>query len=224
MDYSKRIEEIVNTIEYDTIADIGTDHGYIPVLAVKTEKAKKAVACDINRDCLNKAVKSINENYLSDKIEARLGDGLSPLKPYEAETVIMAGIGGLLTCDIIKNGLEKLCGVKQLILSPQSNIPDVRRVVHKAGFLIKREIIIKDMSKFYVIMNCEKGQEVEYSEEEYFLGKNIDKNNVYKEFVNQQSQIIEKALNNIKADGVNESSKSRYNELTKMYMLYKGEV
>ena len=78
------------------IADIGTDHGLVPVWLVTNGIAQKAIITDISPGSLAKAESLIKQEGLADKIEPRLGDGLLPVKPGEVDTIVIAGMGGML--------------------------------------------------------------------------------------------------------------------------------
>ena len=98
---SPRLLKIAKCIDCDTLADIGTDHGYIPIFAMNNGLCKKAIACDINKGPLLSAKENIELYNLSDKIETRLSNGLLSLSPMEADTIVIAVMGGLLIRDIL---------------------------------------------------------------------------------------------------------------------------
>ena len=88
------------------IADIGTDHGYVPIYLVEQNKTDHAIAMDVRKGPLARAGENIVRFGCSDRIETRLSDGLAMLKPGEADTVIIAGMGGLLTIRILEGTSE----------------------------------------------------------------------------------------------------------------------
>jgi len=132
---SERIRAIARQISYASLADIGTDHAYIPLYAMAAGKIKRAIACDINPEPLCRAKANIELSGLCG-IETRLGSGLKTLSPGEADTCVIAGMGGFLTVSILSESLNIVNGLKQLILQPQSVIPDVRKFVHSINFMI----------------------------------------------------------------------------------------
>ena len=96
MDVSKRIEFIINNLENtEVLADIGTDHGYVPLIALERGICNKAIACDINKDPLDKARLNAILEGIGDELEFRLGGGFEPLKVSEANEVVIAGMGGI---------------------------------------------------------------------------------------------------------------------------------
>ena len=101
---SKRLQHIVDIVTYfDTIADIGCDHGYVCIELIKNKKVKKAIASDISYPSLKKTIDYVKENNIEDKIETRVGNGLEILSTDEVDAVIIAGMGGVLISDILKN-------------------------------------------------------------------------------------------------------------------------
>ena len=88
------------------VADIGTDHGYVPIFLVEQGIVRKAVAMDVNRGPLERARIHITEKGLSDRIETRLSDGLKKLNVGEVDTIIAAGMGGGLIIRILEEGRE----------------------------------------------------------------------------------------------------------------------
>ena len=108
------------------VADVGTDHGYIPIYLVKNELAVSAIAMDVRSGPLSRAAEHVAEYGLSDRIELRLSDGLDALGAGEADTVVISGLGGPLMMDILERGRQTAETVNCFVLSPQSDIPGVR--------------------------------------------------------------------------------------------------
>ena len=86
---------------FDTIADIGCDHGYVCIELIKNNKVKKAIASDISYPSLKKTIDFVKVNNIDDRIETRVGDGLDVLNKDEVDAVIVAGMGGVLISDIL---------------------------------------------------------------------------------------------------------------------------
>ena len=122
---SKRLERIASFVQPGSrVADIGTDHGYVPIWLVQKGVCPSALAMDVRKGPLERAEEHVEEVGLSGKIELRLSDGLAKLKAGEADTVVIAGMGGKLTCRILEQGRHVWEnwseGKERLILSPQS--------------------------------------------------------------------------------------------------------
>lgn len=173
MDISKRLEAVAGLVSHETIADIGTDHGYVPIYLFLKGKIRKAYACDVRKGPLETCRSNIALYGAQSVIETRLGSGLIPLKPYEAETAVMAGMGGMLIVNILQDSPEVAASLKELILSPQRDFGEVRRYVHEIGFSIAEEHMLKEDGKPYVILHCVRGEETYEKEIEYLYGKKL---------------------------------------------------
>ena len=151
----KTIFEFIPPCEF--LADIGCDHGFIPIEAVNKGIAKHAAACDISEPSLMKADKNIRFSGLSEKIESRLGGGLAPLGCLEADVIIIAGMGGQLIADILYEGFEKI-GSAKLIWQPMTNIHELRRRLTDGGF----KITAKEDRRIYTVITAEIGESSDY--------------------------------------------------------------
>ena len=138
-----------------TLADVGTDHGYIPIYLLQQKKIPAAIAMDINEGPLERAKEHIALYGLQAYIQTRLSDGVAALKPGEVEAVLIAGMGGGLVMHILKDG-EKVCqSAKELILQPQSEIERVREFLREEGYTILAEDMVYEDGKFYPMMKVQ---------------------------------------------------------------------
>ena len=158
------------TQKVHTIADIGTDHAYLPVYLLKEGKASFAICCDINKGPLQRAEKTIQDNNLTEKVSLRLGSGLDPLRTGEAETVFICGMGGSLIIDILEAGREKALSAKNLVLQPQNDIPKVRKYLTENGFVIEGEKMVFDGGFYYTILSVKQGVSPSLTEAGLLLG------------------------------------------------------
>ena len=150
MDVSKRIEFIIENLEkVNTIADIGTDHGYVPLIALERELCEKAIACDINKDPLDKARLNAILEGIGDELEFRLGGGFEPLNVSEANEVVIAGMGGNLIRDILEADIEKVKSVDYLILVPAQNPEVLREYLYTNNYEIIKEDLCFDEGIYY---------------------------------------------------------------------------
>jgi len=170
MKISSRLLSVAEKVKYKSVADIGTDHGYLPIYLLTAKKATHILATDINAGPLQRAESNILNSRLSDRIQTMLTDGLSNIPPGY-DTCIITGMGGGLIINIIGQNLETAKSFKQLLLSPQRDVPDVRKYLHASGFRIDDEEIVKDAGKFYNILDCSTGQEPPYDKKGYVFGK-----------------------------------------------------
>jgi len=134
------------------LADIGTDHGYVPISLVQRKKIKKAIAMDVNKGPLKRAEEHIREAQLEEYIETRLSDGVKKLEVGEVNSILIAGMGGDLVIRIIKNGMEVCRAVDELILQPQSELGKVRKFLRENNFEIIDEDMVIEEGKYYPMM------------------------------------------------------------------------
>ena len=135
-----------------SVADVGCDHAHTCIWLVKHGNVPRAVAMDVRPGPLSHADANIRLYGLGEKIETRLSDGLEALEPGETDTIIIAGMGGTLTVQILEKGLEKAKAAKELILQPQSDLGLVRSFLREHGFIITEEMMCKELGKFYTSM------------------------------------------------------------------------
>lgn len=136
------------------LADIGTDHAYIPIALVKEGRISSAIAMDLREGPLRKAKANIIEEGLEERIETRLSDGLEHLKEGEADSILIAGLGGDLMIRMLKEGERLRETVQEYILSPHSQWAQVRRFLRKEGYLTIEERMIREEGKFYLAIKA----------------------------------------------------------------------
>ena len=202
MELSKRLMKIASYVNYcEAIADIGTDHGYIPIYLVKNNKCNSAIASDINKGPIEKASTNIRFEGLSEKIKCLLGGGLKPLKVGEVNGVIIAGMGGNLIRDIILEDIEKVKLYDFLILQPAQNPEVLREFLYNNNFEILNEDLILDDGKFYELFK------VKYNE-------NAKKINIKDEISYEISSILLESNNSLVNDYIKSKIKKYENIIT----------
>ncbi|MBU3142410.1 class I SAM-dependent methyltransferase [Clostridium sp. CF012] len=153
MELSIRLKAIVSMIEEcDSVIDVGTDHGYVPIYLVKNGVIKSAIASDINKGPVEKARNNIIHNNASAQISCRLGSGLSTVSKGEAQIAIIAGMGGNLIRDILEADLDVVKQFKYMILQPVQNAEVLREYLYITGYNILDEEICNDDGKYYEII------------------------------------------------------------------------
>lgn len=153
MNLSYRLKTVASLVpEGSSIADIGTDHGYIPIYLKLEGKIQKALAVDVKEGPLERAKEHIQDYGLEESIETRLGDGLKEVKEGEADTVVIAGMGGELTIRILTEGRHMWPSIKKWILSPQSEIHKVRAFLRENGFPVEKESMVIEDGKYYTVI------------------------------------------------------------------------
>lgn len=142
------------------LADIGCDHGYLSIEAVKRGKAAHAIASDVRPGPLEAARTHVRQEALEDRIELRLTDGLTGFAPGEADSCVICGMGGMMIRHILEEAPEGvLDGLDSLIAQPQTEADEVRRTLHGSGFRIVEERFVEDRGKYYTIIRAAHGTE-----------------------------------------------------------------
>ena len=162
---SKRLAAIASLVTQGNIlADIGCDHGYLPIYLIQQQRIPRAIAMDIRSGPLSRARQNIEAYGLLDYIEVRLSDGLEALDPAEAQTVVAAGMGGPLMEEILKRGAGLLASVQELVLQPQSEVEHFRRFLRKLPFTVTKEELVEEDGKYYTVLAAGPGA-MHYDEE-----------------------------------------------------------
>lgn len=177
MKISKRLKMSADMVPpCSLLADVGTDHGYLPVYLAEKGIVKKAVASDISPVSAEKASQNVYENNLQNIIEVRTGAGLSILKENEApDVIVITGMGGVLITKILEEAPPNAKDAEYLILQPQHNIDKVREYVINNGYKIIAEDAAQEQNKFYFSLKCQRGISEAYSEKELITGKFLPK-------------------------------------------------
>ncbi|MBQ8633830.1 MAG: SAM-dependent methyltransferase [Lachnospiraceae bacterium] len=180
------------------VADVGCDHAYTSIYLCREGISPRVIAMDVNKGPLQGAKVHVEQAGLTERIDIRLSDGLAALTPGEADTVLLCGMGGLLMVKILSDYPETTKSLKELILQPQSEPAEVRRFLHKQGYRITKEHMLKEDGKFYVMMRAVPcgGQEQYDSECEYLYGHLLleDKNEVLREFLKREQRLSENVM------------------------------
>ena len=175
------------------VADIGCDHAYTSIYLCQAGIAPKVIAMDVNKGPLVGARAHVEEAGLKEQIDIRLSDGLQRLVPGEADSVLLCGMGGLLMIKILSDYPEATASLKELILQPQSEVGEVRSFLHKQGYEITKEHMLKEDGKFYVMMRAVKSEVPQQYETEcdYVYGKLLleERNPVLAEFLDREQRL-----------------------------------
>ena len=175
MTLSKRLQAVSSLVSPGKrLADIGTDHGYVPISLVESGRIPMAIAMDVREGPLNRAREHIRIAGLEDRIQTRLSDGMEQLMPGEVDTVLIAGMGGALMVRILEGGerlflppgkirdglssAEKGAWISELVLQPQSEVSKVRRYLADHFFRIEWEDMVLEDGKYYPMMRARRGE------------------------------------------------------------------
>jgi tRNA (adenine22-N1)-methyltransferase len=218
---SKRLETVVSYIpEGARIADIGSDHAYLPCYAVRNGIAESAIAGEVVKGPYLSAEKQVKDAGLGDKIEVRLGNGLEVVSPGEVDCVTIAGMGGALISSILEEGKEKLSSVNRLILQPNVSAKSIRLWLLHNGWELSAEEIIEEDGKVYEILTADRGEpERPYSGDEHqkelllgpFLMK--ERKDVFRKKWTQESAQWKNILSNMEKAEQTDALNERRDEL-----------
>lgn len=175
------------------VADIGTDHAYLPAYLVLSGRVVSAIACDIVQGPLDNAEQTVNQYNLSEKIELRLCNGLQGVNPNEVDDVVICGMGGELISTIINDANWLKDSSKHLILQPMSAVDDLRVYLANNGFSVEKEVLVKDSGRIYIVISAYySGDVVEYPPEYIYIGNIYPSDNLGKEYLEKEYNRIKK--------------------------------
>lgn len=174
MELSPRLQTIAQQVPQGArLADIGTDHGYLPVWLLLNGQIQWAIAADLREAPLNRAKSTAQRFKQMDHISFRLCDGLSGIETNEADTVVIAGMGG----DTISSILQAASWTKQntlLLLQPMTGAPKLRQWLQSSGYAILQERIAREGEKFYSIWSVVGGAMPPLTPAEQWAGVNSE--------------------------------------------------
>lgn len=197
-----RLNTLADMVDSDSrIADIGTDHAYLPIELVKNGKIQYAIASDIADGPLENAKTDIAEAGLSEQIETRLGSGLATVTHADRiDTVVIAGMGGKLMVNILDNAWQKDYHYKTLVLEPNIGEAGVREWLVAHDYQIADEKLIAEAGHTYELIKARLTHEKhDLTEKEIFFGPFIlrAKNPVFYQKWNGQLAYNQKLLQNL---------------------------
>jgi tRNA (adenine22-N1)-methyltransferase len=191
---SKRLEVCARMVSKGCrIADIGTDHAYLPIFLAKNNLISEAIASDINMSPLKIAQKNIKNNGLERVIETRISEGLKNIYEDEIDEIIIAGMGGILVSEILDKCNFKNKFNKKFILQPMTREYDLRLYLCNNGYLIENEVAVCCKNKVYtVIMAKYTNHKLIFPEIYYYIGK------ILKNYGEDTKLYIKKQIRNLK--------------------------
>ncbi len=157
------------------MADVGTDHAYIPIFLIKSGKIRSAVAADINLGPTRRAEENIKGHGLSGKIQTILSDGLDNVADDAYDTVIIAGMGGMLISEIIERSRRKRDAL--FILQPMTAIPRLRFYLYSQGFEIVDEQLCREGNKIYTVIVAKHGKDLNFDAVDLYIGRKLIEKN-----------------------------------------------
>lgn len=223
---SERLKAVASFVESGAIvADIGSDHAYLPAYLVQEGIVQKVVAGEVVEGPFESALKNVKRQGLTDTITVRLASGLAAIEEVDGvDTVTIAGMGGALITSILNEGKDRLENVQRIIAQPNIHAQAIREWAVANGWMITKERILKEDGKIYEIIVLEKGQS-SYDELALLLGPFLlkEKNDVfYEKWTSEMAQWNE-VLCSIEHAMENEEIKEKKEQMTRRIRLV-GEV
>lgn len=197
------------------VADIGCDHGYVSIFLARERKCREVIAMDVNPGPLEIARHNIQQAGLADRIQCRLSDGMTALQPGEVDTLLIAGMGGLLVCRILEQCPKVFERVTTLVIQAQSDLAEVRRAIWQLGFCINEEKFCQDAGKYYVAIRAVRGrEEIPYTAEECTYGRLLPmrKDDLYCRYLLQEKEKREMLCRQLRECGT-EGARNRVPEM-----------
>lgn len=153
---SPRLAVIADEIKKgETMADIGTDHGFLPLALWERNVCPKVILADVNQGPLDKAKSNASSLYPDANFDYRLGDGLQVIEPGEVDAVVIAGMGGTLMTEILEKDLEKTWSYKKIILQPRKDIGELRWWIYNNCMSITNEQLVRENKYIWPILTVE---------------------------------------------------------------------
>jgi len=183
---SNRLEAVANNIPQGArLADIGSDHAYLPCNVVKKGIVPVAIAGEVAEGPYQSALEQVLSEHLTEEITVRKGDGLDVIQPGEVDCITVAGMGGTLISNILDRGKTKLDGVSRLILQPNVGSFAVRKWLLDNGWELIKEEILKEDGKIYEILVAERGEPLKP-----FQQKNLEEGILFGPFLMREKSLI----------------------------------
>ena len=154
---SKRLKAVADYVDKGAkLADIGSDHAYLTTYLVQKNEVEFAVAGEVVKGPFEIAKNHVAQANLKENIQVRLANGLAAIENVDKiDTIVIAGMGGILISEILEAGKGKLSSVKRLILQANNHEDTLRQWLTEHQFVIKAEQILLEAGKFYEIIVAE---------------------------------------------------------------------
>lgn len=224
---SQRLAKVASFVPTGAVvADIGSDHAYLPCFLVHNGVASRAVAGEVVQGPYESAVRQVRTEGLSDKIEVRLADGLAAVREDDyVDTITICGMGGPLIVSILTKNPESLKHATRLILQPNIHAKVIREWALANGWAIHDEAIIKEDGKIYEIVVLQRGK-MTLTEAEILLGSKLiaAKSDVFKEKWTREIANWQRILTAIEAAEDTEENQLKRQELQHLIALVQEAI
>ena len=228
---SQRLQAIADFVPQGAaVADIGTDHGFLPCYLAQQQRADKLIACDVNAQPLALAQKNIEDYNLQEQVQTRLGDGLTVLQPDEVTVVTIAGMGGENIAAILR-AAPWACRNTLCILQPMSRPEELRAALPSLGLTIRADRLVRDARRLYPVLAVRAGAPEALSAGELYCGKYslLSNDTLFSDILAEQDKRLDIAVRGLECSG-RESDRERLNalrlaaaDIAKMRRKYHGD-
>ncbi|HEY4624214.1 MAG TPA: tRNA (adenine(22)-N(1))-methyltransferase TrmK [Solibacillus sp.] len=224
---SKRLETVASFVPTGAVvADIGSDHAYLPCYLVHKGIAARAIAGEVVQGPYDSAVRQVRTEGLTEKITVRLADGLAAVEESDHVTAItIAGMGGSLIVSILEKHPQALKTVTRLILQPNIHAKAIREWALAHGWALQDEVILEEDGKVYEVLVLQRGS-MDLNEAQILMGPKL-MNTKCAVFVEKWSrevanwQRVQQAIRNAEQT---EENKAKYEELTHLIALVQEAI
>ncbi len=159
IELSPRMKTVADMVDTNgVVADIGCDHAFVSIYLVAEKNVSRVIASDVRPGPIAIAKSNVEKFGLGSAIHIRMGDGLEKLADENVDSIVIAGMGGMLITHILARGADVVARAKQLVLQPQSDLQAVRKYLHEQGHAILNEDMLVDAGKYYVVMDVRVGE------------------------------------------------------------------
>lgn len=194
MELTPRLRAVADWVPQGArLADIGTDHGCLPVWLIQNGIIQRAIAADLRDGPLESARRTAQRFGLADSISFRLCDGLTGITPGEVDTVAIAGMGGETIAGILDAAKWTLTEDTLLLLQPQSTFSELRSYLIENGYRIQKERIVREGKRLYVVMMVRAEESEPMTPGELWAGKNSN-DPLRGEYLDWMHTVLKKAL------------------------------
>lgn len=227
---SHRLQTVAKYIQQDAfLADIGSDHAYLPVYCVQKARIQKAIAGEVAKGPFESAKNTVEQFGLSEQIDVRMADGLDAVTGDEVDHITICGMGGKLIRDILERGKTRIPTAKYLILQPNVAAHHIRKWAVQNHWKLIQEEILKEDQKIYEILVYQRHS----AKELLFLDENDtqfgpflrrEKNQVFLEKWTQEWRQLKKIQSNLEQAPKTEANFFRLQEIGHQIKQIEGEV
>lgn len=193
------------------LADIGTDHAYLPIWLVRQGIVPSAVAADVNPGPLGKAALNVRRYHVENEVSVRLSDGLDAVSPQEADDIVLAGMGGELIARLIAGTPWLESGEKRLILQPMTSAKELRLFLADAGYSVVREEAVLSGRHVYAAMLAVYGpKQTEPGELYPYIGILTGETGAGRAYLQKQASALQKRAQGLRAEGKEEDARELF--------------